>query len=322
MSEDLDFAPTASSTSATEGRQESMPNVVQDDERAFHENISTISCPFLTNTAGKIVYIEFLLASDSCLFSIDLFTTDDDSGIAFHMEIPSDDQLVTFNSVKDNNWGLTETAARFPFEHGGHFVVTIETTAGYYETKVNGKLLYAYNHRWPIQSVKRFQMIQENLKDVQVSVNGSWTIKNLTNVRVLITSKCSGLNLLVKKDARTITTGKQKSAKAQFHFAQQYDIGVYTLRSIRYDDKYLAIIEKELLAVEDGEYNAFLVTETNDGCYRFRSYKNSEWYIGVDETGKIVSPTDVTHDCDTRSHFYNGYNREHSPPCVVASSTD
>ena len=30
---------TASSTSATEGRQESMPNVVQDDERAFHEVI-------------------------------------------------------------------------------------------------------------------------------------------------------------------------------------------------------------------------------------------------------------------------------------------
>ena len=128
----------------------------------------------MTNTAGKIVYFEFLLASDTYYFSIDLFTPDDDSGIAFHMEIRSDDQLVTFNSVKDNNtWGLTETAARFPFEHGERFVVTIETTAGYYETKVNGKLLHAYNHRWPIQSVKRFRMIQENLKDVQVSVNES-----------------------------------------------------------------------------------------------------------------------------------------------------
>ncbi|XP_062506032.1 uncharacterized protein LOC134182616 isoform X2 [Corticium candelabrum] len=249
MSEDLDFAPTASSTSATEDRQESIPNVVQDDERAFHENISTISSPFLTNTAGKIVYIEFLLSSDTCLFSIDFFTTDDDSGIAFHMEIRSDDQLVTFNFKKDNTWGQTATAARFPLEHGERFVLTIETTAGCYETKVNGKLLYAFNHRWPIESVKRFRMIQEQLKDVQVSVNGSWTIKNLTNVRVSITSRRSGLNLLVKKDARTITTGKQKkSAKAQFDFAQRYDVGVYTIRNIKFDDKYLAIIKKELLA--------------------------------------------------------------------------
>ncbi|XP_062505946.1 galectin-4-like isoform X3 [Corticium candelabrum] len=171
MSEDLDIAPIASSKSATEDRQESMPDVGQDDERACHENISTISSPFLTNTAGKIVYIEFLLSSDTCLFSIDFFTTDDDSGIAFHMEIRSDDQLVTFNSEKDNTWGQTETTARFPFEHGGRFVLTIETTAGCYETKVNGKLLYAFNHRWPIESVKRFRMIQEQLKDVQVSVN-------------------------------------------------------------------------------------------------------------------------------------------------------
>ena len=130
----------------------------------------------MTNTAGKIVYIEFLLASDTCLFSIDLFTTDDDSGIAFHMEIRSDDQLVTFNSKKDNNWGQTETTDRFPFEHGGRFVLTIETTAGYYKTKVNGKLLYAFNHRWPIESVKRFRMIQEQFKDVQVSVNVSLDI--------------------------------------------------------------------------------------------------------------------------------------------------
>ncbi|XP_062505945.1 uncharacterized protein LOC134182539 isoform X2 [Corticium candelabrum] len=221
MSEDLDIAPIASSKSATEDRQESMPDVGQDDERACHENISTISSPFLTNTAGKIVYIEFLLSSDTCLFSIDFFTTDDDSGIAFHMEIRSDDQLVTFNSEKDNTWGQTETTARFPFEHGGRFVLTIETTAGCYETKVNGKLLYAFNHRWPIESVKRFRMIQEQLKDVQVSVNGSWTIKNLTNVRVLITSRCSGLNLLVKKDGKTVTTGTHKSAKAQFHFAHR-----------------------------------------------------------------------------------------------------
>ena len=50
---------TASSTSATEDRQESIPNVVQDDERAFHKVIRLY-----------LVYFNFYFTSlDICISS-------------------------------------------------------------------------------------------------------------------------------------------------------------------------------------------------------------------------------------------------------------
>lgn len=115
---------------------------------------------------GATMSIFGTVSRDPYRFAINLFTSDDDRGVALHIGTRFDGSDIVINTKNRGIWEKEERAGKFPFTRGKRFIVTVVTTVKCFLVKVNGQLLHSFRHRQPFGHVKRLGVTDEANGDI------------------------------------------------------------------------------------------------------------------------------------------------------------
>ncbi|XP_026088443.1 uncharacterized protein LOC113062675 [Carassius auratus] len=169
-----------------------------------HEDLSTVqseilqpvqnpNLPYVAPISGGLregmaLYLQGVVPTNADGFEINFKTgqsSNDD--IAFHLN-PRMDQIVAMNSLINGSLGTEESISDNPFKRGKAFEIFIVTKSEGYQVYLNGKELYTFKHRIPLEKVSTLNFSG----DVAVNLSGfiqNWkTLVFPTEVRTKITT--------------------------------------------------------------------------------------------------------------------------------------
>ncbi|XP_073707059.1 uncharacterized protein lgals4 [Garra rufa] len=138
---------------------------------------------------GMALYLQGVIPSNADQFQLNFKTgQSNNDDIAFHFK-PRMDQKIVMNSFRNGGWEAEESVLHNPFKKGEAFdMFTLIRSEGY-QVYVNGKELYTFKHRIPLEKVSALNISG----DVAVILSGF--IKNWSTSS-LVTSKITSLGSL------------------------------------------------------------------------------------------------------------------------------
>ncbi|XP_042630714.1 uncharacterized protein lgals4 isoform X2 [Cyprinus carpio] len=140
---------------------------------------------------GMALYLQGVVPTNADQFEINFKTgpsSNDDMAFQFN---PRMDQKVAMNSVINGSWGTEESVSENPFKKGEAFEMFSVIKSEGYQVYVNGKELYTFKHRIPLEKVSTLNISG----DVAVDLSGflqNWSASvSPTEVITKITTMCS-----------------------------------------------------------------------------------------------------------------------------------
>uniref|UniRef100_A0A9J7YU52 Galectin 4 n=1 Tax=Cyprinus carpio carpio TaxID=630221 RepID=A0A9J7YU52_CYPCA len=117
---------------------------------------------------GMALYLQGVVPTNADQFEINFKTgqsSNDDMAFQFN---PRMDQKVAINSVINGSWGTEESVSDNPFKKGEAFEMFTVIKSEGYQVYVNGKELYTFKHRIPLEKVSTLNISG----DVAVNLSG------------------------------------------------------------------------------------------------------------------------------------------------------
>uniref|UniRef100_A0A672MWM6 Galectin n=1 Tax=Sinocyclocheilus grahami TaxID=75366 RepID=A0A672MWM6_SINGR len=103
---------------------------------------------------GMALYLQGVFPTNADQFELNFKTgPSDNDDIAFHFN-PRMDQKVVMNSFSTGKWETEESFSDNPFKKGEDFDMFFVVKSEGYQVHVNGKELYTFKHRIPLEKVK------------------------------------------------------------------------------------------------------------------------------------------------------------------------
>ncbi|XP_042630723.1 uncharacterized protein lgals4 isoform X11 [Cyprinus carpio] len=140
---------------------------------------------------GMALYLQGVVPTNADQFEINFKTgpsSNDDMAFQFN---PRMDQKVAMNSVINGSWGTEESVSENPFKKGEAFEMFSVIKSEGYQVYVNGKEMYTFKHRIPLEKVSTLNING----DVAVNLSGflqNWSASvSPTEVITKITTMCS-----------------------------------------------------------------------------------------------------------------------------------
>uniref|UniRef100_A0A9J8A4V4 Galectin 4 n=1 Tax=Cyprinus carpio carpio TaxID=630221 RepID=A0A9J8A4V4_CYPCA len=140
---------------------------------------------------GMALYLQGVVPTNADQFEINFKTgpsSNDDMAFQFN---PRMDQKVAMNSVINGSWGTEESVSDNPFKKGEAFEMFSVIKSEGFQVYVNGKELYTFKHRIPLEKVSTLNING----DVAVNLSGvlqNWSASvSPTEVITKITTMCS-----------------------------------------------------------------------------------------------------------------------------------
>uniref|UniRef100_A0A9J8C6V4 Galectin 4 n=1 Tax=Cyprinus carpio carpio TaxID=630221 RepID=A0A9J8C6V4_CYPCA len=125
---------------------------------------------------GMALYLKGVVPTNADQFEINFKTgpsSNDDMAFQFH---PRMDQKLAMNSIINGSWGTEESVSDNPFKKGEAFEMFTVIKSEGYQVYVNGKELYTFKHRIPLEKVSTLNI------NGDVAVNLSGFLQNLPYV--------------------------------------------------------------------------------------------------------------------------------------------
>ncbi|XP_042630718.1 uncharacterized protein lgals4 isoform X6 [Cyprinus carpio] len=117
---------------------------------------------------GMALYLKGVVPTNADQFEINFKTgpsSNDDMAFQFH---PRMDQKLAMNSIINGSWGTEESVSDNPFKKGEAFEMFTVIKSEGYQVYVNGKELYTFKHRIPLEKVSTLNING----DVAVNLSG------------------------------------------------------------------------------------------------------------------------------------------------------
>ncbi|XP_052387760.1 galectin-4 [Carassius gibelio] len=174
---------------------------------------------------GMALYLQGVVPTNADRFEINFKTgqsSNDD--IAFHFN-PRMDQKVAMNSLIKGRLGTEESVSDNPFKKGEAFEMFTVIKSEGYQVYVNGKELYTFKHRIPLEKVSTLNFSGD------VAVNLSGFIQNLPYVAPISGGLREGMALYLQGVVPTnadrfeinFKTGQSSNDDIAFHFNPRMD---------------------------------------------------------------------------------------------------
>ncbi|KAF4101770.1 hypothetical protein G5714_018202 [Onychostoma macrolepis] len=174
---------------------------------------------------GMALYMQGVVPTNADRFEINFKTGQSSSDdFAFHFN-PRMDQKVAMNSMINGNFGTEESVSDNPFKKGQPFEMFTVIKSEGYQVYVNGKDLYTFKHRIPLEKVSTLNISGD------VAVNLCGFMQNLPYVAPISGGLREGMALYMKGIVPTnadqfeinFKTGQSSSDDFAFHFNPRMD---------------------------------------------------------------------------------------------------
>uniref|UniRef100_A0A9J8AY14 Galectin 4 n=1 Tax=Cyprinus carpio carpio TaxID=630221 RepID=A0A9J8AY14_CYPCA len=174
---------------------------------------------------GMALYLQGVVPTNADQFEINFKTgpsSNDDMAFQFN---PRMDQKVAMNSVINGSWGTEESVSDNPFKKGEAFEMFSVIKSEGFQVYVNGKELYTFKHRIPLEKVSTLNISGD------VAVNLSGFLQNLPYVAPISGGLREGMALYLQGVVPTnadqfvinFKTGQSSNEDKAFHFNPRMD---------------------------------------------------------------------------------------------------
>ncbi|XP_026086128.1 uncharacterized protein LOC113061324 [Carassius auratus] len=140
------------------GSEHNMPTINPQMRHSLSNLVQNPNLPYVAPIAGGLregmaLYLQGVFANKAGQFEINFKTGQSDSDdTAFHFNSQLD-QKVVMNSFRNRKWGTEESVSDNPFKKGETFEMFTVIKPKGYQVYVNGKEMYTFKHRIPLEKV-------------------------------------------------------------------------------------------------------------------------------------------------------------------------